>query len=44
MVDRITPATLPADLRDSKAFTYLYLRFVREIRDNGAMKTLETIV
>ena len=38
------PAFAGADLRDSKAFTDLYLRFVREIRDNGAMKTLESIV
>ena len=33
-----------ADLRDSKAFTDLYLKFVKEIREKGAMVTLETII
>ena len=33
-----------AGLRESKAFTDLYLRFVKEIREKGAMKTLETII
>lgn len=33
-----------ADLRDSKAFTNLYLKFVKEIREKGAMVTLETII
>lgn len=33
-----------ADLRDSKAFTDLYLKFVKEIREKGAMATLETII
>ena len=38
------PAFAGAGLRDSKAFTDLYLKFVKEIREKGAMKTLETIV
>ena len=38
------PAFAGADLRGSKAFTDLYLKFVREIRDKGAMATLETII
>ena len=33
-----------AGLRESKAFTDLYLRFVKEIREKGAMPTLETII
>ncbi|MDE7437239.1 MAG: mannitol dehydrogenase family protein [Muribaculaceae bacterium] len=33
-----------AGLRESKAFTDLYLKFVKEIRDKGAMATLETII
>lgn len=33
-----------ANLRDSKAFTDLYLKFVKEIREKGAMVTLETII
>ena len=38
------PAFAGAGLRDSKAFTDLYLKYVKEIREKGAMKTLETIV
>ena len=38
------PAFAGADLRDSKAFTDLYLKFVKEIREKGAMVTLETII
>ena len=38
------PAFSGADLRDSKAFTDLYLKFVKEIREKGAMVTLETII
>ena len=38
------PAFAGAGLRESKAFTDLYLRFVKEIREKGAMATLETII
>ena len=38
------PAFACAGLRESKAFTDLYLRFVKEIREKGAMATLETII
>lgn len=38
------PAFAGADLRNSKPFTDLYLKFVKEIRDKGAMATLETII
>ncbi|MBD5356987.1 MAG: mannitol dehydrogenase family protein [Bacteroides sp.] len=38
------PAFAGAGLRDSKAFTDLYLKFVKEIREKGAMSTLETII
>ena len=38
------PAFAGADLRNSKAFTDLYLKFVKEIKDKGAMATLETII
>lgn len=38
------PAFAGAGLRESKAFTDLYLRFVKEIREKGAMPTLETII
>ena len=33
-----------AGLRDSREFTEKYLRFVKEIREKGAMATLETII
>ena len=38
------PAFAGAGLRDSKAFSDLYLKFVEDIRDKGAMATLETII
>ena len=38
------PAFAGAGLRESKAFTDLYLRFVKEIREKRAMATLETII
>ena len=38
------PAFAGAGLRESKAFTDLYLRFVKEIREKGAMATLDTII
>ena len=38
------PAFAGAGLKDSKAFTDLYLKFVKEIKEKGAMTTLETII
>ena len=38
------PAFAGAGLKDSKAFTDLYLKFVKEIKEKGAMATLETII
>ena len=38
------PAFAGAGLRESEAFTALYLRFVKEIREKGAMSVLETII